>query len=209
MDITSWPLKKKNANFLVVCSCSFGEDSEDSGTVVSTWQSFQTTYIHINAHIFIHSFIDTYDLLVPCTLPITTVVSELESLLKYDQNLLTFPKRLPNSIKLRTRGSCVHVFLHPSEVKMFFLFLFCDLGLNNFVFSIPGALNKNQPFFSLSDKKGSSSMSDLHNPRVATGKLVTLGNQKRWVEAIQLLGHHWKKSRLNMITLPETNIYSP
>ena len=49
-------------------------------------------------------------------------------------------------------------------------------------------------------------MSDLHNPRVATGKLVTLGNQKRWVEAIQLLGHHWKKSRLNMITLPETNI---
>ncbi len=115
---------KKNANFLVVCSCSFGEDSEDSGSVVSTWQSFQTTYIHINAHIFIDSFIDTYDLLVPCTLPSTTVVSELESLLKYDQNLLTFPKRLLNSIKLRTRGSCVHVFLHPSEVKMFFCFCF-------------------------------------------------------------------------------------
>eukprot|EP00434_Breviolum_minutum_P025667 symbB.v1.2.022682.t1/scaffold2025.1/size93651/5 len=28
---------------------------------------------------------------------------------------------------------------------------------------------------------------NLHNPRVATGKLVALGNQKRWVEAIQLL----------------------
>ena len=26
----------KNANFLVVYSCSFGEDSEDSGSVVST-----------------------------------------------------------------------------------------------------------------------------------------------------------------------------
>ena len=34
---------------------------------------------------------------------------------------------------------------------------------------------------------------NLHNPRVATGKLVALGNQKRWVEAIQLLGVHWKK----------------
>ena len=36
---------------------------------------------------------------------------------------------------------------------------------------------------------------NLHNPRVATGKLVALGNQKRWVEAIQLLGvHHWEKA---------------
>ena len=40
---------------------------------------------------------------------------------------------------------------------------------------------------------------NLHNPRVATGKLVALGNQKRWVEAIELLGvHHWKKKQVEL-----------
>ena len=66
--------------------------------------------------------------------------------------------------------------------------------------ALPPAVVWTLPFRTVRGSDHLDSMSgNLHNPRVATGKLVALGNQKRWVEAIQLLGvHHLEKSRLNL-----------